>query len=293
LTSSPEPAPRGEWGIASSTLLPLVCLALTAAACAPTREAGARIFHLATQTAPSPVKRRDVGHGVEAVCARGTIVWIVPAEGGVVLIDAGFDDEARSVRHAVGDRTVLAVLLTHGHVDHTAGTLALDAPVFIGTADLPALRGEHQFHALAPQLGEAFGGIPAHNGSVQAVEDGAVVALGGRRFVALAMPGHTPGSTAWLLEDIAFVGDAALTPLGDEVYPAGTIFTADMMTAYDSLRRLLYTPGVRVLADAHYGALPDPQPALRKALERQHDPQRLHEFPLLRPVGCGDDPVSW
>ena len=45
------------------------------------------------------------------------------------------------------------------------------------------------------------------------------------------------------------------------------------------------------LADAHYGVLKDPRAALRAAIDRDHDDDRRREFPIFRPVGCGDDPL--
>lgn len=264
------------------------------AGCAVSREVGSSAFHLMTQTNPSPPARRALPGGIVGVCSRGSLSWVVPVEdGGVVVIDTGFDDAARSIKHVVGDRVVHAILLTHGHVDHAAGTAAFTAPVYVGRADAPALRGEHVFDAWYPLAGEALAGIPRAGGEVVDVDDGDVVVFGNRRFRAIAMPGHTHGSIAWYLEEpdhVLFGGDALLSPLGDEVYPAAVGFTVDVDRAYRSIRRLRDVE-IDWLADAHYGVLRDPSAALQRAVARDHDDDARRSFPLFRPVGCGDDPA--
>jgi glyoxylase-like metal-dependent hydrolase (beta-lactamase superfamily II) len=259
-------------------------------ACAASREVGARAFQAMTRLHPSPLDRRALPGGIESVCSRGSITWIVPVDdGGVVLVDTGFDDEARAIRHAVGDRRIHGILLTHAHLDHAAGTASLDAPVWVGRDDAPALRGEPTFPALYPRLGEALGGIPVAKGTIHEVDGGEVVVFGNRRFTAVAVPGHTRGSTAWLLDEILFGGDAVQAPMGDGLYPAPVGFTEDLVAAYASMRRLRDVP-FRILADAHYGVLQDAHTFLRDAVERDHDDAERRAYPTLRPVGCGDDP---
>lgn len=271
---------------AALTMTPVMPLA----GCAVSREGGARAFQAMTKLNPSPLDRRSLPGGIESACSRGSITWVVPTDdGGVVLVDTGFDDQARAIVHVVGDRPIRAILLTHAHVDHAAGTAAIDAPVYVGRRDAPALRGEHTFAALYPHLGEAFGGIPIARGPIHEVDDGTVVVVGNRRFRAIATPGHTLGSISWLLDDILFGGDAVQSPLGDDVFPAPTGFTVDMRVAYDSLRRLRDVD-IAWLADAHYGVLPQPRTAIRQALERDHSDVERLVYPGLRPVGCGDDP---
>jgi len=276
--------------------LALVILATTTAlsACSVSREIGARTFHLVTLTSPSSLERRDLPLGIQSACSRGSITWIVPVddEGGVVLVDTGFDDQARAIKAVVGDRPIRAILLTHGHLDHAAGAAAIDAPVYVGAKDAPALRGEHTFTALYPHLGEALAGIPKAKGAVVEVNDGDEVVFGKHTFRAIATPGHTHGSVSWLLEDVLFGGDAVQSPLGDGVYPAPIGFTVDLKAAYQSIRKLRDVH-VGYLADAHYGVLKDPGAAINAAVVRDHDDATRLDYPGLRPAGCGDDVVSW
>lgn len=259
-------------------------------ACNFSREAGARIYHVMTLARPADVARRQLPGGIDSVCSRGSLTWIVPVGGNdVVIVDTGFDDQARAIKTKVGDRNIKAILLTHGHLDHAAGTAALDAPVYVGARDAKALLGKNTFTALYPKLGEAFAGIPVAAGPVHKVKDGDVVDIGGHRFLAIATPGHTDGSTSWLYDGILFGGDGVQTPLPGEVHPAPSGFTSDLNAAYDSIRRLR-DYDIRYLADAHIGVLENPGPAFRRAVQRQHSEDTIHDYPFFRPLGCGDDP---
>ncbi len=269
----------------------VIALMVLGAGCAATREIGAVAFHFMTMVNPSSLDRRELPHGIEGVCSRGSLSWIIPtSDGGVVLIDTGFDDEARAINYALRGRTLHAIFLTHAHVDHAAGTHTLDAPVYVGHDDAPALRGEHTFTALYPLLGEALAGIPPARGEVREVHGGETITIGDVQLEAIAVPGHTHGSIAWRFRDVLFGGDAIQSPLGDEVFPAPVGFTIDIHGAYDSLRRLRDLD-VAYLADAHSGVMKDPMPAIRRALERDHDDVERLQYPLLRPIGCGDDPA--
>jgi glyoxylase-like metal-dependent hydrolase (beta-lactamase superfamily II) len=270
-----------------------VASAALAPSCVVARELSARVYHVQARLNPAPTDRRTLPGGIESVCSRGSITWIVPTgDGGVVLIDTGYDDQARAIRHVLKGRKVHAILLTHGHLDHAAGTATLDAPVWVGRADAPALRGQPVFRSLYPRLGEFLAGVPTARGPVHEVSGGEVLRFGDRTFTAIATPGHTDGSTSWLLDDILFAGDAIQRPTGDALYPAPPGFTASVVAAYDSMRRLRDVP-LRFVADAHYGFVDDAPARLAQAVRRAHDEVALRDHPPVRPTGCADDPVAW
>lgn len=254
-------------------------------ACAPLRSVVVDTHRVQTALAPSPPERSRVD-GVEAVCTSGSLNWIVPVMDGVVLVDAGFDESGETLRAALRGRRVLAVLLTHGHPDHRAAAHLFDAPVYVGRDDVPLVLGTYRYRSLLAALGNGIG-LPPPPRTLLPVADGEVLAIGGRTFLAVSLPGHTPGSTGWLTDGLLFSGDAIQAPLGDAIYPAPREVTEDMRRAYDSLRRLERLP-VRTMLDGHFGRLDDPKRFLRAAIARGDDEDTLYEHPALRPAGCAE-----
>jgi glyoxylase-like metal-dependent hydrolase (beta-lactamase superfamily II) len=123
-------------------------------------------------------------------------------DGTVGLVDAGQDGEARAIRTALArlgksDSDVRAILLTHAHDDHAAGTGAFpNAEVYAIEPDADFIRRRRG------QLGVAAV-------MTKAVKDGDELDLHGAHVEVYALPGHTLGSAAFLVHGVLFLGDAA------------------------------------------------------------------------------------
>ena len=123
------------------------------------------------------------------------------------------------------------ILLTHGHVDHVGGAHALweltgrRAQVVISQADAPLLRSRRAHVELyaavrqqylrdpdgvATQTTMAAGAISGEMEPSLLVGGGETLDLGGVTVSVHAIPGHTPGSVAYVVDgqDDVFVGDA-------------------------------------------------------------------------------------
>ena len=172
----------------------------------------------------------------------GTNTWVIAEPGSPtsVVVDPGPDDEGHLRRvlelACAGDRRVAQIVLTHGHLDHSAGAVRFaelsGAPV--GALD-PALR-----------LGsEGFG-------------PGAVLTSGGCELRVVATPGHTADSLSLLL-----AADGGLLT-GDTVLGRGTTVIADdgslgdYLQTLDELRSLADDAGLLVLLPGHGPLLADP-----------------------------------
>jgi glyoxylase-like metal-dependent hydrolase (beta-lactamase superfamily II) len=168
----------------------------------------------------------------------GYAAWTVVVEGtDVLLVDAGFPDDADALVASVtaAGRSlddVVAVLVTHAHVDHVGGLAALPAHVPVLTSQGEAAHLRREFleqvspAAIAARVWRprvarwAVGVVRA--GGLRDVRDtravGIEVDTGERldlpgRPVAVPTPGHTGGHVAWHFPDDGVVasGDALVT----------------------------------------------------------------------------------
>ncbi|MTD17066.1 MBL fold metallo-hydrolase [Nakamurella sp. YIM 132087] len=204
---------------------------------------------------------RTVGHGVQVLLADnpgpmtldGTNSYLIRGEKRSVVVDPGPDDAAHLDTLAAAGPAL--VLITHRHVDHTAGSPGLRART---GAPVRAVDPEH-----------CHGGDP--------LTDGETVDLGGRSVRVLATPGHTSDSVSFEIVDAAGDVEAVLT--GDTILGRGTTVLAppdgDLGDYLDSLDRLAAVGRVRVLP-AHGPDLPDMVEAA--AAYRAHREQRLDQI---------------
>lgn len=121
-------------------------------------------------------------------------VWLVGDDQEVLVIDPAHD--ARAVADAVGDRRVVAVVLTHGHWDHVRAArdfaaLVDDPPVYLSPED--------QF-----LWEESHGDAPFEH-----LLEGKRFDVAGTSLRTLGTPGHTPGSMSLCCKDLhaVFTGD--------------------------------------------------------------------------------------
>ena len=152
----------------------------------------------------------------------------------VLLVDPG--DEGDKILAALQGREVAAVLLTHGHFDHT-GALPLfaDKPLYIHEDDIPILNdplrnGSSYSDDRRPRPEKAI-----------ALHEGDVVAGAGLRLTVLSTPGHTPGSVCYLSQDNQLLSGDTLFASG---YGRTDLPGGSMLKMRQSLRRLFQYHGV-------------------------------------------------
>jgi glyoxylase-like metal-dependent hydrolase (beta-lactamase superfamily II) len=200
----------------------------------------------------------DGPYGIKGYRTQGAFFWVVPLPEGVVVVDTGDDLEATKLKEVIGTRTLLGVLITHGHQDHTAGAAKLgNVRVLAGREDVTLIRGDRPQESAvgrAASLRPDYE-LPEAPQGLEAVDDGHVFRVGSDTFTSVALPGHTRGSMAWLFRDVLFGGDSAM---GDDsgVGPAPFVFSEDPKAA-DEVVRTLNTVPFKTLLDGHNGRTDD------------------------------------
>lgn len=144
------------------------------------------------------------------------------------VIDPGA--EASRVAAAVQESgcTPCAILLTHGHYDHTGGVAGLEAafpgtPVYLHRADAEGVN---------PTM---FPPLPRE--VLRFYDEGDTVAVGGLTVEVLHTPGHSKGSVVLKTGDILFTGDTLFRgSCGRTDLPGGSY--QEIMTSLARLGRL-------------------------------------------------------
>lgn len=122
-----------------------------------------------------------------------------------LVIDPG--GEAERIMALIEERALLprAVVLTHGHPDHTGAAATLMAryriPLWLHAADEEAMRSEAG-RGLAAMFG--VGPLPAAG---RLLQDGDTLACGTLELKVIHSPGHSPGSVLFHGQGLLFTGD--------------------------------------------------------------------------------------
>ncbi len=208
------------------------------------------------QELPGGAKR--VNHGY-------TSAYLVPiGEKALALIDCADEPDAAAIkaeltRRGLGVDAVKAIFITHGHPDHTGGCKQFPgAQLFIGDGEQPLIEGKAASKGplpglMGPQKEFALTGA-------RALKDGEAVEVGTLKIRVFVIPGHTPGSAAFLAAGVLYVGDSFTFNTDGSVRKAPWLFSDDGAVNVESIKRLgkLLAPeaaDVKAMVPSHSGSV--------------------------------------
>jgi hydroxyacylglutathione hydrolase len=196
------------------------------------------------------------GFPAGALAANCYLVAAGPGEE-CLVVDPG-QDAGPGIEEVAGKYRLrpVAVLATHGHLDHVWSVApvcgARDIPAYIHPADRALLTDPAK--GFGVQASQLFGGLTlTEPDDVRELADGMTLELAGVRLEVRHAPGHTPGSVAFRLPpaddpDILFTGDLLFAgSIGRTDLPGG-----DYPAILDSLARVcLPLPDPTVVLPGH------------------------------------------
>lgn len=216
--------------------------------------------------------------GVARVVKDGYVSLAVLDVGGgkVALVDAGNDAAGKAIlaelsRRKLGPEAVTAIFITHGHADHTAGChLFPAATIYALAGDVALAEGREAMHS---PLGKLIGLHDNGTRITRALTDGETVRVGSRAVQVFALPGHTPGSAAYLVDGVLFLGDSAGASSSGKLDPAPYVFSDDQAQNRASLGALgdrlrPRAAEVKAMVPSHSGVLRGLTPLLTFSARR-------------------------
>lgn len=184
-------------------------------------------------------------------------VWVIGDDAECVIIDAPHDVD--TIVEKVGNRTVKAILLSHGHDDHIK--IARDLSSAVGGAPIH----------LHPEDRMLWDAVYPDDSPDAELADGQEVSVGGTTLQVIHTPGHSPGAVCFFAPELGVLFS------GDTLFSGGPGATgrsySSFETIIESIKDKLFTLPPETQVNTGHGdstTIGDEQPHLQEWLDRGH-----------------------
>jgi hydroxyacylglutathione hydrolase len=200
----------------------------------------------------TPVETSQITNDIYVVKDGYVNMYLIKDGNQFIAVDAGnkkrdIKDELQKL--GINPDQVRAVLLTHSDADHT-GAISLfeDATVYLPEDEEQLINGETGRFL--------FFGNKIDTKSYKLLDD-EVLWIGSIKILPIPTPGHTPGSTCYVVNDkYLFTGDAlSLKASGIDLFPK--FINKNARRARKSMNKLSDLNGVQYIFTGHYGYTDD------------------------------------
>ena len=192
-----------------------------------------------------------------------SMIYLARTRDGVLVIDLGWSGYRRSVERALkslGATTadVRWVFVTHAHRDHISAWPAFrSATFYLAAPEVPLFVGQRQSRSWIPRLADRLKPPNRPRPGELVISDfskDTTFVIGTDTIRTYLVPGHTPGSTAYLFRGVLFAGDAVSWSSAGGFGPAKIQYSDSPRAAarnLENLWMLLPAGGVRYVCTAH------------------------------------------
>jgi glyoxylase-like metal-dependent hydrolase (beta-lactamase superfamily II) len=211
----------------------------------------------------TPVETAQITNDIYALKDGYVNMYLIKDGSQFIAVDAGnnkrdIKDEMQKL--GIDPDQVRAILLTHSDADHTGAiSLFKDAKVYLPEDEEQLINGETGRFL--------FFGNKLDTKSYKLLDD-EVIWIGSIKILPIPTPGHTPGSTCYVINDkYLFTGDAmSLQASGIDLFPK--FINKNARRARKSMNKITDLEGVQYIFTAHYGYTDDYRTAVSQWKEQ-------------------------
>ena len=192
-----------------------------------------------------------------------SMIYLARTKDGVLAIDLGWSGYRRPLERALNSlgattADVRRVFVTHAHRDHISAWPAFRSATFhMAAPEVPLFVGTRESKSLIPRLADRLRRPNRPRPGELAVggfSQDTMFVIGADTLRAYLVPGHTPGSAAYLFRGVLFAGDAVSWASAGEFAPAKPHYSDDPRASVRNLEKLwsmLPAGAVRYVCTAH------------------------------------------
>lgn len=186
-------------------------------------------------------------------------MFVYRTSAGYIAFDACLTPEGikkELVSLGISPDSVVHLFLTHSDGDHVGGLgLFSSAKIYLSDAEKQMVDGTT---SRAPFMHNS---IPD---GYKTMTDGETLTIGDTKVRGVLTPGHTPGSMCYVVNDSILISGDAFSLQGWKVSNFNELFTMDMPTHLESIKKLSGLQGIKHIYTAHYGFSDDFNSAFSK-----------------------------
>ena len=197
----------------------------------------------------TPLDTKELLENITSIKDTYVNMFLIKDEERYIAIDAGNDldvIEEEFKKLNISPDKISTVLLTHTDFDHVAAIeLFTNANIYLSKQEEQLINGmTSRFYIIGNKIKTI---------NYQLLDDGEVLNIGNIKIQGILVPGHTPGSMCYLINDkYLFTGDV-LSLKNGKIDRFNEIFNMDTEKAVESMEKLTNIPDIKYIFTAHYG----------------------------------------